>query len=185
MSNVELQTRRLRLVPCADEHLDGLNAIDSDPEVMRYITGKPETREETRAVIERVKARWHRWGYSWWSFIERATGEVVGAGCIQNLRRSGTDPDPECPLEIGWRIRRDRWRRGLALEGAIAMADFAFDSLHADPLLAVCHAENVASSGVMVKLGMRFRGMEQWYAQQLATYELTQAHWKALGSNRL
>ena len=175
MSSVELQTRRLRLVPCADEHLDGLCAIDSDPEVMRYITGKPETREETRAVIERVKACWHRWGYSWWSFLELSTGQLVGAGCIQNLRRGGSDPDPDCPLEIGWRIRRDRWRCGLASEAATAMADFAFDRLHTNVLLAVCDAENAASRGVMVKLGMRYRGMEEWYERQLATYELTRA----------
>jgi RimJ/RimL family protein N-acetyltransferase len=175
----DLRTRRLWLVPCTDEHLDGLSAIDSDPEVMRYITGRPETREETRNVIERVKARWRKWGYSWWSFVELSTREVVGAGCIQNLRRSGADPDPDCPLEIGWRIRRDRWRQGLAIEAAIAMADFAFEALHAELLLAVCHAENTASRAVMVKLGMRYRGMEQWYAQSLATYEILSAAWRA------
>ena len=36
---MQLKTGRLDLVPCNDEHLDGLSAINSDPEVMRYITG--------------------------------------------------------------------------------------------------------------------------------------------------
>lgn len=174
---VELQTPRLHLVPCADEHLDGLCAIDSDPEVMRYITGRPYSREETVAAIERVKARWRRWGYSWWSFFERSSAELVGSGCIQNLRRSGTDPDPDCPLEIGWRLRRDKWKQGFAIEAAGAMAAFAFDTLQAQVLLAVCIPENAASSRVMQRLGMRYRGIEEWYARSLATYEITRRDW--------
>jgi RimJ/RimL family protein N-acetyltransferase len=58
-----LTTPRLRLEPITDAHLAGLHAMNSDPEVMRYITGKPETYEETRQVIERVKGRWRDIGY--------------------------------------------------------------------------------------------------------------------------
>jgi len=42
-----LTTARLRLEPMVDAHLDGLNAVNVDPEVMRYISGKSETRAET------------------------------------------------------------------------------------------------------------------------------------------
>ena len=58
----ELTTERLHLVPCMEEHLDGLYAMNSDPEVMRYLTGRPESREETRTMIERVRARWETFG---------------------------------------------------------------------------------------------------------------------------
>ena len=45
-----LTTGRLRLEPFSDAHLDGLNAMNSDPEVMRYLNGgRPETRDERRA----------------------------------------------------------------------------------------------------------------------------------------
>jgi RimJ/RimL family protein N-acetyltransferase len=119
-----LVTRRLRLEPFTDAHLDGLVAIDSDPEVMRYIPGGVQSREQTLAAIERVKARWLQWRYSWWSFVELQTGQIVGSGCIQHLAR-----DAAKPLEIGWRLRRDRWRQGFAIEAAVAMADFAFGTL--------------------------------------------------------
>jgi RimJ/RimL family protein N-acetyltransferase len=174
----ELTTERLNLVPCRAEHLDGLNAINSDAEVMRYIRGRPESREETQSMIERVQARWARWGYSWWTIIERQSEEIIGAGCIQNLRREGIEPDPACPLEIGWRIRRDRWRRGFAIEAAYAMAEFAFERLNADVLYAVCHPENRASIAVMMRLGMRCRGLEIWYAQSVVACELTAADWR-------
>lgn len=180
----ELKTVRLHLVPCNDEHLDGLSAMNSDPEVMRYITGRPETRAETHLMIERVKARWTRWGYSWWTIIERQSGEIIGAGCIQNLRRDGTEPDPNCPLEIGWRLRRDKWGHGFAIEAALAMANFAFTHLRADTLFAVCNSDNSASMRVMAKLGMHYRGLEDWYAQKVATYAITADEWQVAKSTR-
>ncbi len=101
-----LTTARLRLEPFDDAHVDGLCAMNSDEDVMRYILGRAETREETMASVERVKTRWARCGFSWWSFIELETGAIVGAGAIQHLRKREAEPDPAYPLEIGWRLRR-------------------------------------------------------------------------------
>jgi len=75
-----LTTARLRLEPCANVHLDGLHAMNADPQVMRYISGKAETRDETQAMIDRVQARWAEFGYSWWTFIELGTDESLPAG---------------------------------------------------------------------------------------------------------
>jgi RimJ/RimL family protein N-acetyltransferase len=169
-----LITARLRLEPFTDAHLVGLNRMNSDPEVMRYLSaGRPETLEETRAVIERVKKRWGEFGYSWWALIERETEELVGAGAVQNLRREATlIPDFDCPLEVGWRLRRDRWGRGLAVEAARAMGDFAFRELNARELLAVCDPANTASANVMKRLGMHELGIQRWYGKDLLTYRI-------------
>lgn len=177
----QLTTSRLRLEPFAEGHLAGLNEMNADPEVMRYLSdGRPETLDETRAVIERVTRRWQEVGYSWWAFIERETGELVGAGAIQNLRREATPlPDLACPLEIGWRLRRDRWGRGLAVEAARTMADFAFTALAARELLAVCHPDNVASANVMKRLGMEDVGIQRWYGRDLLAYRVGADQWIA------
>ena len=167
-----LTTSRLRLEPMNDRHFDELFEMNSDPDVMRYITGKPDTPDDTRAMIERVKARWIEFGFSWWSFIELASGKVIGAGCIQHLGR-----DPANPLEIGWRLRQDKWSQGFASEAAQRMAAFAFGSLHADLLCAVCDQENVGSAHVMKKLGMHYRGIEKWYEMDTAVYEMSGSDW--------
>ena len=169
-----LTTARLNLVPFNDDHLDGLNVVNSDADVMRYLSGRPETREETSVFIERVKQRWAEFGYSWWSFIDKESGEIVGAGALQNLRRDATlAPDPHCPLEIGWRLRRDHWRKGLATEAARAIVAFGFNTIHADELYAVCHPDNVASANVMKRLGMQYAGLQTWYGKDVATYQVT------------
>ncbi|MFZ6862415.1 GNAT family N-acetyltransferase [Undibacterium sp. Ji67W] len=168
-----LTTTRLRLEPITDSHLEGLCRLNSDIEVMRYISGKSETREETLSMIERVKARWAEFGFSWWSFIDIDTGELIGAGCIQYLGR-----DPKNPLEIGWRLRTDKWGKAYASEAARAMAAFAFNELKAESLYAICMPENTASSQVMKKLGMSYRGIERWNDKDVATYSLDKTTWK-------
>lgn len=169
-----LTTERLRLEPIDDDHFDGLQAMNRLPEVMRFISGQPETPEQTRNMIALVKGRWAEYGFSWWAFIERASGRLVGAGCIQYLGR-----DPANPHEIGWRLAPDCWGKGLASEAARAMAAFAFESLDAPTLVAVCLPENAASSRVMETLGMHYRGLETWYERPHAVFEMTRARWQA------
>ena len=162
-----LHTIRLRLEPICLDHYAGLRVLNADPAVQRFISGRPETPEETAAMIERVQGRWQQFGYSWWSFIEHDTGELVGAGCIQHL---GHDPANE--HEIGWRLRPDRWGRGYASEAARRMAAFAFDDLKAPSLAAICHPDNSDSSRVMRRLGMRYRGRETWHGQTVSVYHM-------------
>lgn len=169
-----LHSERLRFEPMSEAHYDGLRVLNSDPEVMRYISGRPETPEETRASIARVRARWDALGYSWWSLIEEETGELVGAGCIQHL---GHDPANE--HEIGWRLRPDRWGRGYAIEAAERMTRFAFEGLEAPLLCAICDPANAKSARVMEKLGMRLRGRETWHGQPALAYQIERAAWLA------
>jgi RimJ/RimL family protein N-acetyltransferase len=169
-----LTTARLRLEPIADHHFEGLQAMNRLPEVMRFLSGQPETPEQTRTMIEVVKGRWAQYGFSWWAFIERETDRLVGAGCIQYLGR-----DPANPHEIGWRLVPDRWGQGLASEAARAMAGWAFDALNAPLLCAVCLPGNDDSAKVMRRLGLRYRGLEDWYGRPHAVYEMTRTDWLA------
>ena len=178
MTNIN--TDRLCLRPFEEAHIEGLNAMNADPAVMRYLTGRAETRQETERLVEQVRRRWREAGHSWWSFLDRQSGEVIGAGCVQHLRRTDSDePDPACPLELGWRLRRDHWRRGLAFEAGLAMAGFAFDVLGTREVYTVCHPENVASAAVIRKLGMQFIGPGTWYGETMDTYRQDAAAWAA------
>jgi RimJ/RimL family protein N-acetyltransferase len=162
-----------------DAHFDALHAMNSDPAVMRYITGQPETPEQTQEMIERVKARWIEYGFSWWCLIERETGQLIGAGAVQHLGR-----DPANPLELGWRLRQDKWGQGFASEAAQRMAEFAFDTLDGELLCAVCWPENRNSARVMEKLGMRYKGQEVWYERDTSVYQITRDEWYARRGQR-
>lgn len=170
-----LDTKRLRLEPMTEAHLDGLFAMNSDVNVMRYISGKPETREDTLAMIGRVKQRWENWGFSWWSLIERCSGEIIGAGGVQYLGWI-----PSNPHEIGWRLRADKWGQGFASEAARCMAAFAFEQLGAPLLCAICHPENRNSSRLMEGLGIVYKRQEVWHGAPADVHEITAAKWRVL-----
>ena len=167
-----LDSARLRFEPMQDAHFDGLRRLNSDPLVMHFISGQPETPDDTHAVIARVKARWETLGYAWWSLIERDSGELIGAGCIQHLGH-----DTANPHEIGWRLRPDRWGQGYAIEAAERMARFAFDDLAVPLLCAICDPANAASRRVMEKLGMTYRGVETWHGMSVTAYCIDRATW--------
>ncbi|KQW43351.1 MULTISPECIES: GNAT family N-acetyltransferase [unclassified Roseateles] len=169
-----LITPRLRLEPLDDNHFDGLFRLNSDPVVMRYITGRSDTPADTRSMIDRVKARWAEFGYSWWGFVRRDTGELIGTGCIQHLNR-----DPGEPLETGWRLRQDAWGEGYASEAARHMVGWAFKTLKPELICAVCQPENTPSSAVMERLGMSFTGTGRWYDMDCSRYDITAAQWAA------
>lgn len=53
MGQATVETSRLLLTPLAEEHLEFEVAVDSDPEVMRYLTGRASTRETIEAQHRR------------------------------------------------------------------------------------------------------------------------------------
>lgn len=167
-----LTTPRLRLEPLDDRHFEGLHDLNRDPVVMRYITGRPDTPEVTQQMIDRVKQRWAELGHSWWAFVRRDTGQLIGCGGVQHLAR-----DLNGPLEVGWRLRQDAWGQGYASEGARHMVGWGFETLKPALLCAVCHQDNAASAAVMERVGMRFTGTGRWYDMDCKRYDVSAEAW--------
>lgn len=182
-----LLTRRMRLESVVGAHLEGIFAMGREAEVMRHISGAPATWERTAAWVDRVQRCWAAWGFGWWTFVDSASDRVIGKGCIQFARKQAEFPaDPDAlrgnPLEMGWRLHPEFWRCGLATEAAESMATFAFDDLKADELLAIRHPDHRAAQRTMERLGMRCRGLVNWYGKRAATHVLTSVRWQGLRS---
>jgi RimJ/RimL family protein N-acetyltransferase len=58
-------------------------------------------------------------------------------------------------VELGYRLRRSEWGRGLATEGSRALIEHAFARAGAAKVVAETMAVNTASRRVMEKAGMR------------------------------
>ncbi|KKI44198.1 guanosine monophosphate synthetase [Obesumbacterium proteus] len=165
---MELVTTRLKLEPFNDTHYEGLRVMDSNPNVLRYITkGIVNTPEETWESIRRVQARWDKYGFSWWAIKEKSSNVIVGAACLQHL--ANVDG---APLEIGWRLVPKHNGKGFATEAAKAIIDFAASRVRANYLVAVAHPENMPSQRVMQRLDMTFKAIEQHYDVPCVVYEL-------------
>jgi RimJ/RimL family protein N-acetyltransferase len=150
-----LVTPRLVLRAWEDRDREPWRAINADPDVTRYIgDGRPRSADESDESIERFRRLWRDDGFSFWAVEERAAGRCVGFCGMQPV------PGGSGRIEIGWRLERAAWGRGLATEAALPTRDWAFDQLGLHRLVALFQHPNVASRRVMEKLGMTLDGDE-------------------------
>jgi RimJ/RimL family protein N-acetyltransferase len=150
VSMTELVTERLLLRQWRDDDLDALAAIDADPEVMRWIgDGSVRDRAQTQDAIARFQREWAEQG--WGRFAIEEDGVLVG---WVSLAVPTFLPEVLPAVEIGWRLARSAWGRGLATESAQATLAYAFDEVGLDRVVSICHVQNTASERVMTKLGM-------------------------------
>jgi ribosomal-protein-alanine N-acetyltransferase len=145
-----IETERLLLRPFAQEDLDDLAALNADPEVMRHFLA-PLDRDATMAAIERYETHRAAYGFAMSAAVERATGRLLGIIGLQHIRY----PAPFTPaIEVGWRLRRDAWGHGYAIEGARTAVEWGFGPGGISEIVAVTLPDNLRSRSVMDRLGM-------------------------------
>ncbi|MBD3835774.1 GNAT family N-acetyltransferase [Brevundimonas sp.] len=145
-----IETERLILRPTALEDFPRWAEFQADAETTRFIGG-PKTPPETWRILMSVAGAWSLTGVSFFSVIEKASGQWVGR--IGPWRPEGW-PGPE----VGWSLHPDAAGRGYAHEAAIASLDYAFDVLGWDEVIHTIDADNAASIRLAERLGSRYRG---------------------------
>ena len=145
-----LETERIRLRRWREADREPFAALNADPLVMEHFPG-PLTREESDAMIARIEAGIEERGFGFLAAEERQTGAFLGFIGLSSPRFEA--PFTPC-VEIGWRLARSGWGRGLATEGARAALAWGFEELGLDEIVAFTVPENVRSRRVMEKLGM-------------------------------
>ena len=166
----ELRTPRLHLVPATSEHLDFLAVLNGDPEVMRHTTGRPGSRPDTEAewsrrLHERSDAER---GLGYW--IGLLDGHPVG---WWGLGRDRADAEAG---ELGFRLARDHWRRGLGSEGARMVVEHGFSAVGLARVWAGTVSANAASRATLVRVGLDLTAEP---VPGVLTYELSRATWSA------
>ncbi|MCO5175446.1 MAG: GNAT family N-acetyltransferase [Thermomicrobiales bacterium] len=148
--HVYLETDRLILRRFTEDDLDLLVQLDSDPVVMRYISGGPATpREAIEQVILPAWLRHYERGndLGFWAAIEKDTGDFLGW-----FHFRATDEDDV--VELGYRLRQSAWGKGYATEGSQALIDRGFRDLGIQRVVASTYQDNAGSRRVMEKVGM-------------------------------
>jgi RimJ/RimL family protein N-acetyltransferase len=164
-------TDRLLLRGWRDADAGPFAALCADPAVMRFVgRGRPQDRDEAELALAVIRDHWVRHGFGLWAAQERAGGELAGFVGLARLEDGSGD------VEIGWRLRRAAWGRGLATEGALAARDHAFGELGLARVVALVHPDNAASVRVIEKLGMTLeRRRRSHHGTPVAIYALDAA----------
>ena len=165
-----METERLTLRRFTAGDVEKLVALDSDPEVMRYLNGGAPT---PRAVIEREILPGFMTSYApggvhgVWALIERGGGAFLGWASLR--------PDIKRPGEasLGYRLRREAWGQGYATEAARALLRAAFRDSALQRVTATTYQDNHASRRVMERLGMTLALTFRYTAEDMAADSAT------------
>lgn len=183
MPQAVLRTARLELFPLSDEHIDFEVDLDSDPEVMRYLSPRASTRDEVlRKHAERMKRASVADGLGLW--VGFAGPEPVGLWMLQPAHGPCQIFVPG-EAELGYRLLRNCWRQGYASEGAREFLRHGFDDLGLTRVFAQTMAVNRPSRATLESLGLRFvRGFHEDFDEPLpgtelgeVEYELSREEW--------
>jgi RimJ/RimL family protein N-acetyltransferase len=150
-----LETDRLTLRQFTADDADLLIELDSDPEVMRHLTGGAATpAEEIRELaVPSILAGYERWNGQLGLFAayERDGDAFIGWFCLRPERDG-----PRDEAELGYRLRQDAWGKGYATEMSRALLHKGFTELGMQRVWADTMTVNRGSQHVMEKVGMTF-----------------------------
>jgi RimJ/RimL family protein N-acetyltransferase len=140
---MEIRPLRATDAPAIQRHLLG------DPEIAAWFRSSgPFSLAECEEMVTRKFAHRTAHGFGWSLGWEGDT--CVGWGVAQYCIVDGVTE-----VEIGWTVARSHWRRGIATRlGQHALTEV--ESLPLRSIVAYAREENVASHGVMTKLGMTY-----------------------------
>ena len=180
------ETERLILRWFEEDDFDALLAIQSRPDVARWLYWEARSPDEVRRSLE------HKMGAAalaadddWISLavVRKDSGELIG-DCSIGLRsrehRQG---------EIGFIIHPDHQGRGFATEAARALLELCFDGLDLHRVVGRLEARNAASAGALERIGMRREGhlvenefvKGEWQSELV--YAMLQCEWRTMAAS--
>lgn len=140
-----------------DDDVDALEAVHSDPRVMRYYA--PEV--ATRAHAQQLVAKFIEWANErprrnfQLAIVAADTGELLGSCGIRSKHCAAGK------AELGVGLGSSSWGKGIAQEAARLILDYAFSELGLDEVYGVAVAENEAVAKFARRLGLTPRPAPQ------------------------
>ncbi len=173
MMNLHIETERLILRDIRFTDAEGMFALDSNPEVHKYLGCNPvKTIEEVEVSINLIRKQYEKNGFGRCAVIDKKTHEFMGWGGIkyeENFK-------PNCAYhDIGYRLRQEFWGKGIATEVATASLKWGFETLKLKEICAAADVKNLASNKVLKKTGLNLK--------EVVFYEETPCNWYSISQN--
>jgi len=155
----KFDTKDLHLRPSRLSDVEGMFAMLSDPESMKYWSSTPVTKIDDALEVLRQDLESDAKGNSMcWAVTLKGQDEMIGKCILFQFNQ------PNHRAEIGFILNRDYWRQGFMRQALEAVIDFAFTTLKLHRIEADVDPENAGSLGVLEKLGFQREGLfrDRW-----------------------
>lgn len=175
-----IETERLLMRELLPTDAAGMFALDSDPEVHRYLGNNPLTDiAQSREMIANIRKQYTDNGIGRWAVVLKETNEFIGWSGLKLERNMN---GREQFYDLGYRFIQKHWGKGYATESAKAFLDFGFNEMKLETICICADVGNAGSRNVIEKLGFRFVNLFKYKEEDAAWYEMTKAeylraHW--------
>lgn len=151
MQDYFLKTDRLTMRIPTTHSLNNWCNLQSDPEVLKYLgNGKPTTKLEIEKNLCKTIKYYHQYNFSFFDIYENNI--FIGIAGLFHLEFDENNKD----IEIGYVLHKKFWGKDYAIELTKKIIHHGLYQLKLKYLVACCHSNNIASSKVMLKCGMKY-----------------------------
>jgi ribosomal-protein-alanine N-acetyltransferase len=170
-----IETERLNFRPITWDDIDWLYEMRLDPEVSRYLGGVP-TREKLEA-----RTRFHidcheKLGIGMCLMTYKPDDKMIGFAGLQPLEAAGE-------IEVGYSIVKDHWGLGIGTEACRGWLRFGFNKYGLERIIAVAHPDNLGSTHIMEKNGMKYEKNIFAYEADCVMYGISKDEFNALNKS--
>lgn len=176
-----LEAERVRLRAMSDRDIDGLFAIFSNPEVMRYWSFTPLVdRDAAASLLNQTLEGFRRRALMKWGVALRESDELIGTVTLINFDFTNHR------AEIGYALARAFWGHGYIQEALHAVLEYAFEDLSLHRIEADVDPRNAASIRTLERLGFQKEGYlrQRWHVggeiQDALFFGLLRPDWEAM-----
>lgn len=160
-----LETERLYLREMETDDAENAYRLNLDWENIKYTRDKPfESIQEAKEFLLNY-SHYKNYGFGRWAVIEKYSNEFLG-WC-------GLKYTPELDeYDIGFRLFKEHWNKGIASEAAKACIDYGFIKIGLTRIVGRAMNENVGSIRVLKKIGLVYMKDYNFEGESGVIYEI-------------
>ena len=149
-----IETARLTLRAHRRNDFADCAAMWADPNIVRFISGKPSSRAETWTRMLRYAGFWQLLGFGYWAIEETATRRFVGELGFADYKRDLQPPLDGVP-EFGWVIVTAAQGKGYATEAVRAAGAWGDENFERRATACIIDPDHVVSLRIAARAGYR------------------------------
>jgi Acetyltransferases, including N-acetylases of ribosomal proteins len=153
-----LKTERIGFSEWSETDMDLARSLWGEKNVTKYICSSGVFTND--AIVSRLNLEIEnnkKYRVQYWPIFELETGHFIGCCGLRPYKMQ------EGVYEIGFHLKETYWGAGLALEGARAVIEYAFEKLNAVNLFAGHNPNNQNSRKILERLGFHYIS-DEYYA---------------------
>jgi len=163
-----IKTNRLNLRLLEQRDIMYLHPLESDPEVKEFFPDGARDRAKTEDMINRFISNYTENGLPCFLLFDLESDEFIG--------RAGFGLTESGEIEVGYVLHKKFWGQGYASEAVTALLEYARENIDVDYIIAYAVTENIGSTRVMEKCGMKYYKTDMAKGVECKFYKVSNHH---------